>query len=377
MAVMKLGVIGFGTRLTHMVNNCMREFEPALTVVGVIDPDEDKVRSGLPEEERKNVRFFNSVSELVEAVKPDALAIGTRCDLHTPYAIDAAATGLPLFLEKPVAINMDQAVALEEAFSASDSEVVVSFPLRASPLCQRIKQLLDQGTIGTPEHVLAQNYVPYGDVYFNSWYRDHKVTGGLFLQKATHDLDYLSFCLRSPIVRVAAMKSCGRVFRDSVHQDQTQDADCAYYEKIGSPETGMNEDSSSVLLEFANGASGVYTQVFFAKRNTAARGATFCGYRGSVNFDWYKNEAKVNHHFEPFEDTVKVDADLHHHGGDGVLAENFIKVAKGEASSISSIWSGLQSVYACLAASESADSGAFKDVRQIASRATAESLSEG
>ncbi|WOO40715.1 Gfo/Idh/MocA family oxidoreductase [Rubellicoccus peritrichatus] len=374
---MKLGVIGFGTRLAHMVNNCMREADAELTVVGVIDPNEEKVRSELPENEAKDVRFFNSVDEMVEAVKPDAIAIGTRCDLHTPYAIDAAATGLPVFLEKPVAINMEQAIALEEAFDASDSEVVVSFPLRASPLCQRVKQLLDQGVIGTPEHVLAQNYVPYGDVYFNSWYRDSKITGGLFLQKATHDLDYLSFCMRSPVVRVAAMKSCGRVFRDSAIHEQEREADCAYYEKIGSPESGMNEDSSSAMLEFANGAQGVYSQVFFAKRNAAARGAAFCGYRGTIKFDWFKNEATVNHHFDPFDDTISVDADLHHHGGDGILAENFIKVARGEASSISSIWSGLQSVYTCLAAFESSESGEFRDVRQVASRGGVESFSEG
>ncbi|MGE9291112.1 MAG: Gfo/Idh/MocA family oxidoreductase, partial [Puniceicoccales bacterium] len=209
------------------------------------------------------------------------------------------------------------------------------------------------------------NYVPYGDVYFNSWYRDYGVTGGLFLQKATHDFDYLSYCLRSPIVRVAAMKSCGRVYRDASLRDDEGGDDLAYYESIGTPDTGMNEDSSSALLEFENGAQGVYTQVFYTRGGAAARGATFSGYQGTLNFDWVQNRAKVVHHYKPFEDSIKVAGDMHHHGGDGVLAENFIKVVRGEARPIANIWAGLQSVYACLAAKESADRGTFCDVRSL------------
>ena len=353
-----------GKRLSHMVNNCMREAEPELKVIAALDPDEDAVRKALPEGEADAVKFVKTSEELVKS-GVDAIAIGTRCNLHARYAIEVSRTGLPLFLEKPVATTMEDALALEKAFQDSRSEVVVSFPLRASPLCVRVKQLLEEGVIGIPQHVMAVNYVPYGDVYFNSWYRDYGVTGGLFLQKATHDFDYLSYCLRSPIVRVAAMKSCGRVYRDASLADCEPDPDCDYHEHIGTEKTGMNEDSSSALIEFANGTQAVYTQVFYSKRGAAARGATFSGYRGTLKFDWYENMAKIVHHQRPFEDTIKVDCELNHHGGDGALAENFVKVVRGETGSISSIWAGLQSVYACLAAKESSERNSFCEVRKI------------
>jgi len=362
---MKLAVIGFGTRLTHMVNNCMREFEKDLRVVAAIDPDEAGARAKLPDSERDGVRFYESVEEMVAQSEVDAIAIGTRCDLHTKYAIEAAATGLPIFLEKPVAISFEQAQALEMAFHSSQSEVVVSFPLRASPLCRRVKELLERGEIGMPEHVMAVNYVPYGDVYFNSWYRDVSLTGGLFLQKATHDFDYLAYCLRSPIVRVASMASKGRVYRDARFRKDEANGTVAYFEGIGTPESGMNEDSTSTLLEFANGAKGVYTQVFYAKRGAASRGASFAGLQGTLRFDWFADKATVYHHQRPFEDEIRVDSDLNHHGGDGVLAENFVKVVRGESGSIANIWHGLESVYACLAAKESAETGHFCDVHKL------------
>ena len=52
--------------------------------------------------------------------------------------------------------------------------------------------------------VQAVNNVPYGSVYYHSWYRDPAQTGGLFLQKATHDVDYLCFLTGERPVSVCA-----------------------------------------------------------------------------------------------------------------------------------------------------------------------------
>lgn len=359
---MKLGVIGMGLRMSHVVNNAMRLHEPDLRVVGLVDPDEVRARESLPDAEREEARFFATVEELVEKTRPDALAIGTRCDLHARYAIEAAAFGLPLFLEKPVAVTMAQAVALEQAFAHFEAGVVVSFPLRASALYREAHRVIEAGEIGRPEHVLGVNYVPYGNVYFDSWYRSHQIIQGLFLQKATHDFDYLAGLAGAPIVRVAATYSQGRVFRDA--QFAAEGGDAWYYEGIGTPETGMNEDSSNALLEFANGAKGVYTQVFFARKEAQARGATVTGPKGTVQFDWYANRIRHIPHFDGEARAWEPGEAGAHFGGDGELGRNFVAMVRGEETSLSPISCGLQSVFACLAAKESAETGRFVDVRR-------------
>lgn len=47
------------------------------------------------------------------------------------------------------------------------------------------------GRLGTPEHVQAHNYIPYGGVYFHNWYCK---TGpaGLFFEKSTHAFDWIN-----------------------------------------------------------------------------------------------------------------------------------------------------------------------------------------
>lgn len=363
--MIRLGIIGAGNRICNIVQG-LQAHDPECRVTGVVDPDESGARARLPAADRTDARFFPTVSSLLRRGRPDALLIGTRCNLHAPYAAAVAQTGLPLFLEKPIATSLRQARALEKAWQNARAEVVVSFPLRVSQLCVEAKRRIDAGAIGRAEHFLGINYVPYGHVYFDRWYRDHRITQGLFLQKATHDFDYLAYLAGAPIVRVAAMKACGRVHRDQSLEPPGGDPDAAYYPSIGTPETGMNEDASSALLEFANGAQGVYTQVFYTRNSAAARGATVSGLRGTLRFDWYANDLRVVPHAPDTQPEVFSPPEgLEHFGGDAKLVANFSDVIRGRAKSATSLRAGLESVYACLAAKRSAETGRFVTVPPV------------
>ena len=393
--MIRLGVAGFGGRISGVINNVLRDLEPEVRVVGIVDPDEQGAGSRLAECDRDLAVFYPSLDAMVRGGELDGLLVGTRCHLHTPYAIEAARYDLPLYLEKPVAINMEQAIALEAAFEDSCCPVVVSFPLRVSPLCVLARQWIAEGAVGRPEHILGVNYVPYGTCYFDtSGYRDYAITQGLFLQKATHDFDYMSYLLDTTIVRVAAMASWGRVFggdkpaglhcsacpdavtclesprnrRRNSDGGAQHDHPCVFGEDVGSRETGMNEDSSSALLEFANGAKGVYTQVFYTRRDAATRGATVSGYQGTVSFDWYTGEVKRVRHHHPLSDTARGRDGASHFGGDHELGYDFLNLIHRRGPSRSPIHLGIQSVYACLAAKHSAETGQFVEVRQVGRR---------
>lgn len=389
--MIRLGVVGHGGRISAVIKSVLRVADPGVRVVGIVDPDEAGARSRLDDVDKAGVAFYKTLPDMMRRAKLDALAIGTRCNLHAPYAIQAARYDVPLYLEKPVAISMRQALALERAFQKSKCKVVVSFPLRVSPLCVFARGLIEKGAVGTPEHIAAINYVPYGMGYWSSGYRNFKITQGLFLQKATHDFDYMSYLMGAPIVRVAAMANFGRVFggrkRAGLKCSQCKEQEtclesprnrrrnqsggcltdhlCLFGVDCGNPASGTNEDCSSALVEFASGAHGVYTQVFFTRRDAAARGATVSGYHGTVQFDWYQNVLKHVRHHAPFSDTVKPDGGLSHFGGDTVLGDQFLDCIRGKNASRTPITAGLQSVYACLAAKESAVTGRFVKVRQL------------
>ncbi len=392
--MIKLAVIGYGKRIDAVINNAFRALCDDLRIVGIIDPDIEGVMKKLDKKDRENVKFFDNVNDLITKTKPDAIAIGTRCNLHTPYAIEVAKYDIPLFLEKPVSISLEQALELERAFENSKCEVVVSFPLRVSPLVRLAKKYIDDGTIGKPEHITGLNYVPYGYVYFQEGYRDYNITQGLFLQKATHDLDYIMYLMNEPIVEIAAMTTKGHIWGgdkdEKLHcaicpekdtcfespknrklnssvewESELEDHLCPFSKAAGTPETGMNEDSSSTIFKFKSGAHGIYTQIFYSRRTAKKRGAIISGYLGTIEFEWYKNKFNYYGHHNLKDDIINIGSVENHFGGDIELARNFIDVIQGKNKSLSTIWDGLRSVYTCLAAKESDETGKFVKVRQV------------
>lgn len=361
---MRIAAIGFGRRLSGVYNNCIRRACPEVRLVGLLDGDQAAARARIKDEDREAPLACESVADLITRSRPDAVLVGTRCDSHARYASALAPYRLPVFLEKPVATSMDDAIALERAWGADGDRVVVSFPLRLTPLVRQARTWLDEPATGRIAHVNAVNYVTYGGVYFNEWYRDHSVTGGLFLQKATHDFDYLAHLVGQPIVRVAAMALHGYVHQDLTQRQGDGDPDVSYHAGIGSPESGMNEDCSSALIEFANGIHGTYSQVFFPRHATAARGATLSGRRSTISFDWTTDRVRRAWHDRPEAEERLLRTTSGHGGGDEALAQGLVDLVRGVKPSPAPLRAGLESVYACLAARESARSGSIVAVRR-------------
>lgn len=388
---LRLGVIGYGGRAAGVIKSCIQALDDAVKVAAIADPRHEQIQKQLGAE-ADGMEFYGDPDMMLDAEKLDGVLVGTRCNLHTPMALKVMARNLPLYLEKPVAVTLDQILALHEAAKRYTAPCVVSFPLRLSPLVLRARQLIDEGAIGRLEHIQAVNNVSYGAVYFDSWYRDYATTQGLFLQKATHDLDYVSLLAGARPKQVAAMMSRGRVYggdkpaglvcskcdeqetcpespawkarRGSTQPGWRGNADhlCCFGVDIGDAKTGCNEDSSSCLLEFESGLQAVYTQNFFTRRDAGARGATLIGYDGTIRFDWYTNTLTLTRHHEHETVTHKLGSEGSHGGGDLELAHDFIRAMRDRTPSRSPLAAGIQSALVCLTCRTSAEKRQFLDV---------------
>jgi len=360
------------------------------TVVAVADPVGEEVRSrfaatpDVPVD--GDLRIFSEVDEMLEHAEGyDGVLVGTRCSLHTPMAVKVAATGLPLFLEKPVATSWEQLRGLAAAFAHRPDSVVVSFPLRTTPLFQRVLEEVRSGRIGVVNQVQAYNYVPYGGVYFGHWYRDHDETGGLFLQKATHDFDYISLLLDSRPEAVAAtttQKVYGGTMPDIMCSQCDRTATCpespenvaARGGELGGMMYGdhwcafsasvRHEDAGSALLLYPDGTHAVYNQNFLTRRSAGRRGAVITGYLGTIRFDWWDEKLTVIEHHGTAVDEIEVKAGGDHAGGDVELARMFLEVVAGGPSR-STLADGIASAAACLAARDSSTTRTFERVPDL------------
>ena len=382
MSTIRLGVIGYGERSRHM-SQLMISQENDAVIAAIADPRWAAIREEWIAAGREvgATRFYETADAMLAQEELDGVVIGTRCSLHTTMALKALARGLAVFLEKPVATSMRDLAALR---AAATPRMVVSFPLRVSYLANLAREIIDSGKIGTVEHVQAWNNVNYGDVYYQSWYRDENEANGLFLQKATHDFDYINSLLGDNQPRVITAMKSKQIFkgdhpaglrcmdcseRTTCHESpyhpsrpgalplkQASPSMCAYAVDTG------NEDSGSAIIQYESGMHVNYTQNFFARNKAGKRGATLIGYKGTIEFDWYTDVLKVFLHHTGRTETHQFDSSGGHGGGDTMLASNFLKVIRGEEESVAPIEAGLLSALMCLKAKESAETHTFQAI---------------
>lgn len=376
--MIRIGIIGYGNRVSHMARG-LNIWGIPYQVTLVADPQAEQIKAhddGFLGE----THFVDSAEQLLEhADQLDGVMIGTRCNLHTDLACQVAETGLPLFLEKPVAIDFAQLARLRDAFQNYSAPTVVSFPLRLSPVLQRVKAIVDSGEIGTVEHLVANNDVPYGGTYFRTWHRDSTLNGGLFLQKATHDLDYITYLLGQKPKWISATKA-QRVYGGTMPWE-LQCKDCALKEEC--PESPLVrfrhgferqqvefherydycvfsegieiEDINNCLIEYERGAQVSYAQNVFARYQAQRRGARLLGYQGTIEFDWYQNQIKLYSHRRPTVETIDFTGNMPHFGGDRELGWDWLLAIRDGKPSRSTIQDGIDSAHLCLWAKRAAE----------------------
>lgn len=380
--MLKIGVIGCGGRMTSIVQRLTDSGK--IKLAAVMDTANENARKRIEEELGiTDVNYYDNAETMLQKENLDGVCIGTRCSTHTPYAVLVSKYNIPMFLEKPVGISDNDISQLKTILPKMDDKVVVSFPLRLTRMVTYVKDLIENGLIGTVEHVQAYNNVNYGRGYYHKWYRDESITGGLFLQKATHDLDYINYLLGGiKPVRLCAMKS-KQIFKgnkpagllcENCDEQKTCTESPENVKKNGdgfiigkyccfAEDTG-NEDSGSVIIEYDSGMHVVYSQNFIVRNGAGKRGARLIGYKGTIEFDWFTGEITVYKHLENViqKHTFPNAQNRDHFGGDQALAENFIEVMKGTEKSLAPLSEGILSAELCLAAKKSSIEHRFYDL---------------
>ena len=371
----KIGFIGYGLRSETMMR-AFRGIAAPIEVAAIADPAWQTIQPKLQQDPLfSHTRFYADAEEMLAQEKLDGIFIGTRCNLHSELAAPVIRQGTPVFLEKPICISPDQYKLLLDTPKQMWDRVTVSFPLRYTIIVQQMKHLVESGVLGDIVTVQAINNVPYGNVYYHSWYRDSSLTGGLFLQKATHDLDYICYVLGKHPASVTAVTS--KMYFRGDKPAGSRCEDCAdahtckessfyvkYYLKeepsgefcCFAQDTG-NEDVGAALFTCPDGTIISYHQTFLVKNQAGRRGARFIGTKASAEFDFYTAELRVDYYDSKHTAVHKFTypEGLAHFGGDEELAKAFLSVMEGNPSG-SDLAQGMYSAAACLAAKASAES---------------------
>lgn len=160
----------------------------------------------------------------------NTLAIVTRHNSHSRFVVDALRAGKHVFVEKPLAISLEELSQVKQAYDQAEvkPQLMVGFNRRFSPQVQKMKALLS--AVKEPKSfIMTMNA---GAIPSEHWTQDNNVGGGRIIGEACHFIDLMRYLAGCEIVSVQA-----RRMGDNPHQQIT-------------------EDKAAIILGFADGSFG-------------------------------------------------------------------------------------------------------------------------
>lgn len=132
----------------------------------------------------------------------DVVVVATRHDSHAELVIRALDAGKHVFVEKPLALTMEELNAIDEAVDRRpDRLLMVGFNRRFAPQLRKIHSLLSS-TCGPKSFVMTVNA---GAILHDHWTQDREVGGGRIVGEACHFIDLLRFLAGAQIVEARRM----------------------------------------------------------------------------------------------------------------------------------------------------------------------------
>jgi predicted dehydrogenase len=151
-------------------------------------------------------RWYDDAAKLIQDPEVDAIYVATPPSSHKQYTLMGAEAGKPVYVEKPMALNFGECKEMITACQTAGVPLFVAYYRRALPRFLKIKELVDSGAIGEVRFVSVSLYQPPAPESLNSDEQPWRVVpeisgGGLFVDLASHTLDFLDFVF-GPVISV-------------------------------------------------------------------------------------------------------------------------------------------------------------------------------
>lgn len=164
------------------------------SVVAVMSRDAEKAKSYA---QRHGInKWYTDAQELVDDPRVNAVYIATPPSSHATFAIMAMRAGKPVYIEKPMAASYADCARINRISEQTGVPCFVAYYRRYLPYFQKVKELINNETIGNIINVQVRFAQPPRDLDYNRQDLPWRVLpvisgGGYFYDMAPHQLDLL------------------------------------------------------------------------------------------------------------------------------------------------------------------------------------------
>ncbi|HEY65684.1 MAG TPA: Gfo/Idh/MocA family oxidoreductase [Caldilineae bacterium] len=195
---LRIAVIGVGVMGQRHLEAFRRL--PEAQLVAVMDVDGERARQVA---DRYGVPAFTELEALLDEASPEAVCVCTPDWAHREPVLAAAARGIHVLVEKPLATTLEDADAIVSAAEEAGITLMVGHILRFDPRYAEARAAVASGEIGRLTYMYGR--------------RHNLISSGLRFQGRTtvvnflgvHDLDMMLWCAESPVEEVYAVGGRG------------------------------------------------------------------------------------------------------------------------------------------------------------------------
>ena len=159
---------------------------PAVEIAAVSNHNRARAEAFSQTHTTGQAKIFDDWQAMLDTVPLDAVYIALPPGANVGQAEAAAAKGLHLMLEKPIALSVDRAESIERAVRSNGVLCQIGHHMRHAAPVRKLKQMLTDGTAGRPLMMKGRFLV---NGLFPAWWRDPELGGGQLVEQAIHIYD--------------------------------------------------------------------------------------------------------------------------------------------------------------------------------------------
>ena len=255
----RVGIIGCGWAGEQHVR-AVGELPGRATVVAAADIHEQAAKS-LAQTHRIE-HWTSDYRELLAERGLDAVAVCLPHHLHAPVSIEAAASGLHVLVEKPLANTLEEADRMIAASEGAGKVLMVAENVRFEAQYRRAAEIIEAGVIGAPFLFrVSREHQMHAYLYARPWFL-REPSGGITYSGGVHDFELIR-SLGGEIERVYAVRA-PKVLKEM-----------------------SGDDTSVAIADLASGAKAVLTESFSIRTPYPGVHGEVFGDKGSL---WFYGE---------------------------------------------------------------------------------------
>ena len=253
----KIGVVGAGNYACTML---LPFLKGQTDLIGIA------TATGINAKDKANKFGFKYATtdyhEMLDDQEINTVVIATRHNQHARMVIDSLNKGKNVYVEKPLAISVDQLKDISKSYVGKDLLLMVGYNRRYSPSIQFLKKQLKKNFQYSIYYQVNAGFIPK-----DKWYQSPE-QGGRIIGEVSHFIDTVQYLLDADPVEVYASST----------------------NNSGMPE----QDNTFITIRFTNGSTCVIAYLADGDKKYSKEKILITGYQTNIEFDNFRTVSVYN-----------------------------------------------------------------------------------